>query len=868
LVWDATRTRCVPALFAAAILGLGCLGDRGPEGSPGPPGPPGPGGPTGDAGPAGACLKTDGGTPGIAGVALELSAPANGRFFTPGERPVVTVEVTPERATAPACGQFLAPSDLGTANLYVAGPRSTLQVRTASQLLNAVTDRNAPDRQHHFVSLISPSLADAGQRNLAVGDGGVITYTLAPVGTEIPGTYTVGVWVKSKDQQDQFFPLQDLQIQTASVEQFASGPAADSSCTSCHRASSNGKVYLHHIHPGFSPLGDYALDSAPVGTCNLCHNNDGYSVNTTVRKVHGIHRGEHQLDAGVGHPEYGVPADPTLADYLNVGFPAMPTGDTASPSTAMEKDCASCHADDRWQTRPSRQACGTCHDNVFFDTGTLSPPRVFGKPAGVACANDGQCSGFGWGAVCNAGTGNCERRTHAVQPDDAQCATCHGPTNGLSPIADRHQVTTYASPISLEGYTFKNVKVTGGSGPGGSFAVNDTLTLKFQLFDNQPTPAPVTDLATNGNWSGTFIVSGPTSNPQRVFGFGSGGLNMKTQGSLTYDAPSQTYTYVPFIPPAASYPWPALSLAPINNPGAGSHTNPAGNYTVWFYWARTTGGVRDAVDAQVAVAFGVNQKASGRQVVTQAACGSCHGLTASGFPHLALHGGQRKNGETCSTCHTENAFDRVAGARGAACTTSAQCPGSAAGWEACQDTTNPPDGIPDTCVVTADPTPNIHIDYQQLIHDIHLARLRDNYAERFNVGLPPAIPAATLAYLGFNNSLISFQEILAPVDVRSCINCHRDTAASCDSSPCGYGQTCTSGKCVNTAWQNPTTRACITCHDSAQSAAHAAQNTLVPPSGPPVETCVVCHGTDATLSVAAVHDIRSPYVPPYQREKN
>src|SRR5262249_43167668 len=154
-------------------------------------------------------------------------------------------------------------------------------------------------------------------------------------------------------------------------------------------------------------------------------------------------------------------------------------------------------------------------------------PRVFGKPSGVACANSSQCTSFGSGATCNVGTGNCERTTHAVQPDDAQCATCHGPTNGLSPIVDRHAVATYIAPVTLEGFTFKNVTVTGGSGPGGSFQVNDTVTLKFQLFDNQTPPASVADLKTNGAWAGTFLVAGPTSNPQRVFGTAGGGVNMK-----------------------------------------------------------------------------------------------------------------------------------------------------------------------------------------------------------------------------------------------------------------------------------------------------------------------------------------------------
>jgi hypothetical protein len=347
---------------------------------------------------------------------------------------VVTVQVTSE------CGGLLRPSELGTAQLYLAGPRRTLAERTALQLLNAVSDRNAPDRQHHFVNLIAPSFADPAQNNLTVADGGTITYRLAPVSTEVPGTYTVGLWVKSQDQTDQFFPVEDLQIGTSTVEQFASGPANASSCLNCHRAAANDKVSMHHIHPGFSPLGDFALDSAPIGTCILCHNNDGYSPNPTVRKVHGIHRGEHQLAAGVAHPEYNLPADPSLADYLNVGFPAMPTGNPASSGTAMEKDCASCHTDDRWQAAPSRLACGTCHDNLFFDTGTLNPPRVFGKPSNVACTSSTQCSTFGSGAVCNTGTGNCERTSHATQPDDAQCATCHASTSVISPVTVAHQI--------------------------------------------------------------------------------------------------------------------------------------------------------------------------------------------------------------------------------------------------------------------------------------------------------------------------------------------------------------------------------------------------------------------------------------------
>jgi OmcA/MtrC family decaheme c-type cytochrome len=781
----------------------------------------------------------------------------NGAFFLVGDRPVVTITFTNP------CGQTVPPSALGdTADFFVVGPRSPLQTVTAYGLMNFTP---APFSAQSLKPLPDGGLPNA---NMTVEADGTVVYTLNPITTEPPGTYTASVWAIGPDPLNQLFVLRDFQIGTATVEPLASGPADDSTCASCHtNVARGGKTYMAHIAPGFSPTGNYALDSLPIGSCKSCHNNAGYSPNHLLRKTHGVHRGEHQLAPGAAHPEYGFGADDSLTAFLNVGFPVMPTGGTpgvALPaSVAMEKSCTTCHVNDAWMSRPSRAACGSCHDNVFFagalqadggvdpnaTSAVIDPPTVLGKPGGVDCTTDASCSALSGIATCNGTTKNCELTTHAKQTDDAQCATCHGPTNGISPVAGRHGISPFNAPISLEGYTFKNVTVTGGTGAGGSFQVGDTPTVTFQLFDAQSTPASVVDLKTNAAWAGTFLVAGPTSNPQRVYGSASGGLNMKTSGTLTYDAPSETYTYVP----ATS--WPASSLAPINHPAAGTQVNPAGNYTVWFYWARTTSGVRDAVDAQVAVAFAANQKPSGRQVVTQAACGSCHGMTASGFPHLALHGGQRKNGETCSTCHTQNAFDRVVGSTGVACTTNADCPGFAGGWEAC--------GAGNLCTVTVDPTPGIVIDYQQLVHDIHFARLREGYLERNNLGLPPSIPTKTLNYLGFNNSLLDFQEILAPLDVRSCTNCHRDTNASCsDSAPCGYGQSCQSGKCMNVAWQNPTARACITCHDAADSAAHAAGNTTA--SG--VESCPVCHGPGAMLEVSAVHNITSPFVPPYARE--
>ena len=406
-----------------------------------------------------------------------------------------------------SCGQKVPPANLGsTADFFVVGPRSPLQTVTAYNLLNS-----SPGP---FTAQGLKPLADGGtpNPNMTVQPDGTVVYTLNPITTEAPGTYTASVWAIGPDPLNQMFVLQDFQIGTSTVEPYASGPAEDSSCASCHRnAAPGGKTYMAHIAPGFSPVGNYALDSLPIGSCKACHNNAGYSPNPLLRKVHGVHRGEHQLAPGAAHPEYGFGTDASLSAFLNVGFPAMPTGGTAGvalpASVAMEKNCTSCHVDDVWKTKASRAACGTCHDNVFFSgtllpdggvdpsatTAAITPPTVLGFPTGTTgCTNDASCSALSSIATCNTTTKNCELTYHARQDDDAQCSTCHAASSVVSPVTLAHQIAPYDPPVSLEGYTFKNVTVTGGTGPGGSFQVGDTPVLSFQLFDNQN--QPVADL--------------------------------------------------------------------------------------------------------------------------------------------------------------------------------------------------------------------------------------------------------------------------------------------------------------------------------------------------------------------------------------
>ena len=866
----------VLGVAALALILAGCTGPAGKDGTNGAPGASGPTGPQGDGGtpgptgPAGGTGATgcdSGATTGLT-ASITASAPANGQFFAAGEQATLSIKMVD------GCGRALAPSKLGTANLYAYGPKAATLTKTASKLLNARTDRTVADRQHHFINLSTPGYLDPAQANLTVKPDGTLSYKLAPVSDELPGTYTAGVWVKSKDDLEQAFPMVDFQVLSATAEPETVGLGAANTCLACHKNTSSGTVKMHHSVPGFSPNGNFSLDANPVATCKSCHNADGYSLNTTRRKVHAIHRGDGQLNPGNAHPEYGEPADPTLADYTNVGFPALPGG---------VKNCTKCHVNDAWKQNPARASCGTCHDNVFFDTGTLNPPRTFTKVCAVnadcktatgpalnaicnpttllcekLCAVDADCTTAGVFATCEAPELICKRTVHPVRTDDKDCKACHtADSSGISPVTDRHEV--YALTRSA-GYKFLGIAVKAGSGPGGSYvATVDTPAFSFQLVDAAGTL--VTDLSPSA-WAGTVFLAGPANNVQRVYG-ATGGLNLKTGGTLAFAAATNTFTF--------TFPskWPANAQLPLNAaPGSVPQANVPGTYDLWFYVAKTTtdpkgGTFPDVADSGIiGVKFGGDLPIQTRQVVLTESCNACH-------LKLSLHGGSRTDAQGCIACHSQGAQDKIVGSVGAACFVSTDCKGFGPGWEACVGADNaavPP--VKGTCNVVLDPTPGASIDFPQLVHNLHFARLREGYTERNNF-----YPGKYQIYRGGGpvpsggSGLYDFSEVLIPTDARSCTQCHGSTQATCSTTiPCGYGQGCAGGKCQNTAWQSPSQRACLTCHDSGAAWAHAQLMTFDPGGAQPkIESCEVCHGPGAEFSIERMHNIKDPYKPPYER---
>ncbi len=132
-----------------------------------------------------------------------------------------------------------------------------------------------------------------------------------------------------------------------------------------------------------------------VAGCITCHNpqttdaGTGNSADMTVM-IHKIHMGRDLPSVQAGTPYKWEAVRNTIVDFSFIGFPAGPSAAVGT------RACEMCHYDSSKPaaagqeqrlshvTRPSRDACGSCHDNVNFATGA--------NHANIIQLNDSNCS--------------------------------------------------------------------------------------------------------------------------------------------------------------------------------------------------------------------------------------------------------------------------------------------------------------------------------------------------------------------------------------------------------------------------------------------------------------------------------------------
>jgi len=336
--------------------------------------------------------------------------------------------------------------------------------------------------------------ADSGGVLTALGSGQYqyVFHTKAPSGYDPTATHTIGIY-GSRNLTAFSLPTNYASTTYSFVPNgtkltHINDVIKTSSCNNCH-----------------DQLSAHGGSRRGLDLCVICHNpqnldpNDGKTFDAKVF-FHKIHMGA-SLPSVLAGGTYSVTNSHGTFDYSQVVFPADPGG---------PRRCETCHQQTTgatqavaFMTKPSRAACGSCHDDVNFATGVNHP----GGP----------------------------------QFNDNLCATCHVPQGALdfdASILGAHVAPTASS--LLGGLAVAITKVangTAGTAPVVSFTVKDG--------SGKP-------LALSALGSISFTMAGPTTD----YGYTSFGSTVTTPGYVTESAAGATcdvnsncvYTFAHAVP--------------------------------------------------------------------------------------------------------------------------------------------------------------------------------------------------------------------------------------------------------------------------------------------------------------------------------
>jgi OmcA/MtrC family decaheme c-type cytochrome len=424
----------------------------------------------------------------------------------------------------------------------------------------------------------------AGENNgvfTSVGDGYQYKFTArAPSGFNAAATHTIGIYgsrnLTEFDLGTNYASATFNFIPNGSTVSTTRDVIRTQSCDRCH-----------------DQLSAHGGSRRGVEVCILCHTpqtldpDTGNTVDFPVM-VHKIHMGEDLPSVVAGKPFRIIGNNQSVNDYSTVVHPAD------------VRRCQVCHAQDTgaaqattYLTKPTRVACGSCHDDVNFATGANHP----GGP----------------------------------QISDNQCAICHIPQGELdfdASIMGAHVIPSDSK--SLKGLVFAIQKVESG-------LAGEKPKVTFTVKDNAGAAIP---LASLNNLS--LVMTGPTSD----YGAANFGSDVTTVGYVSENAltASQcgsdgtcTYTFNHAVP-AGSHGTFAIGIE-------GRRTEVLLPGTV------TEMSVQYGGDNKI-VYFAVDGSAveARRKIADIANCNQCH-------VDLTRHGSNRNDVEYCVFCHNPNNTD-------------------------------------------------------------------------------------------------------------------------------------------------------------------------------------------------------------------
>lgn len=624
--------------------------------------------------------------------------------------------------------------------------------------------------------------------------------------------------------------------------------AAIAKCNECHDKLAfhgGGRVELQYCNVCHTDQRKYGYAEAAAGTTTT------YTGET--RKINGGAAGD--MTAMAHRIHMGTNLTKTGYSYAGVYFEKL----GYSMLDGGQRMCSKCHSGsgsnataqgENWNTKPSRMACGSCHDAVNFATGAVGA-----TPA-----------------------------AHVIQTDDKACAGCHTPSD----IKVAHYTTnlTPNNPVTLAGlhnFTYQISSATQATAGGA-------VTVKFRILTDGgvagATPTPVTFLPAAAGMANP--LTNFTGSPSFL---------------LAWAAPQAGETTTPAdynnllntgVPSASNFQPRSVSIAALLDTAKattdGTLTGPDANgyYTANIVGASRvfpTGATMRAVALQgyftqvgtfsrggtlaplvnparhtVATWLKVGTDAVRRTAVDSNKCGSCH-------EWFEGHGGNRvKDVQVCVMCHVPGLTTSGRGMTDAALSTyynaglfTADQKTALTAWTGISFATNP---VTAGNVNVALNFPQVTNNMKDMIHGIHAGK--DRTTNPFKI-VRDRTPSAVNVIDG---TKIGYPGILA-----NCQGCHTyngitvpaNTLASRDEAINVAGNTTTALAKAALATVNatdkmttPFTAACVSCHDSVAAAAHMTLNggqimvarSALKNTG---ESCAVCHGVGSTYDPAKIH---------------
>jgi OmcA/MtrC family decaheme c-type cytochrome len=556
--------------------------------------------------------------------------------------------------------------------------------------------------------------------------------------------------------------------------------------------------------------------------CVMCHNpgtadpESGDSLDMTVM-IHKIHSGNTPLPSVAAA---GGNTAPTLGvGYWIVGRNAALYNFNTVLYPQDTRNCQTCHVQGiptlpdaaNYNTVPTIEACGACHDTVNFATGA-------GHASGMIIANDSQCTN------CHKATGGLSAVSKHVIPEITAAAKFQFIVNKVSFVTNAGAV-----------YPVVNISVvdpTNGNAPyniltDAPFVGNDPVTGVPVCLSGGTAKLSLQiawDSRDYTNWgSGAPSDSNQWGQPITLNALVGAGCATNVPPSAV-SGPDATGTFTLTSP--VPLPAPPAAMCPPAGPAACPAVSNVGVVMEGRTGVVTTGPGTSKIPVTSTVGYGNTSGAAPvvrRMVVDTAKCNVCHSL-------LSEHGGSRNgNAQVCTVCHnpaSTDVNDRL--------TLGPTTPEIDGLWEQ-------------------------SIDFKYMIHSIHDGSARGAAGAPFLIG---STDFTSVVYPGQINrcDMCHVPSSYYPVDT---------TAVQATTFLTGFStqvpNPTTPGNPISTS-ANMTV--CSSCHVDSAAKSHMAQNggsTTVSkdaegrtiPSANPAnsETCSLCHGPGGVADVQVVHNV-------------